>query len=313
MAFIPNTAAYSGRLCRVSFGTGEDAITLGGQNVLPFYSFDAPIPNTPKIGVEICDSMVGWDAPGLQGFYQGCDTMAQRARRAAELESVDFLCLNFASADPGGVNRAVEDCVADAVAVAEAVRLPLAVMGCRNMEKDGLLFTQLAKALRGRRALFLSARIEDYKQLADTVVLENGHILCAETADDINLAKQLNIMLKGMDVPAESIVMNIGTAAVGYGYDYVASTLDRIRLAALEQGDADLQLPIVAPVSCDTWCVKESVATEEDAPEWGDREQRGIGMEISTAVADLSCGADAVILRHPEAIRTVREFIRQLT
>lgn len=313
MAFVPNTAAYGGRICQVSFGAGENTLTLGGQNVLPFYGFDAPIPHAPKIGIEISDTVEGWDVPGLQTLYQGCGTMAQRAARAAELEGVDFLCLNFESADPAGANRSVEDCVADAVAAAQAVALPLAVMGCRNMEKDGLLLPALAKALWGRRVLFLSARIEDYKQLAQTVVLENGHVLCVETADDINLAKQLNILLGGMSVPAESTVMNIGTAAVGYGYDYVASTLDRIRLAALEQGDADLQLPIIAPISCDTWAVKESVATEQDVPEWGDRERRGIGMEVATAVADLTCGADAVILRHPEAIRTVREFIRQLT
>ena len=134
----------------------------------------------------------------------------------------------------------------------------------------------------------------------------------AETADDINLAKQLNIMLKQLNVPAESIVMNIGTAAVGYGYEYVASTLDRVRAAALAQSDTDLQMPIIAPVSTDTWGVKESTASEEDEPAWGCAEERAIDMEVATAAANLTGGADAVIMRHPAAIATIKKFITEL-
>ena len=128
----------------------------------------------------------------------------------------------------------------------------------------------------------------------------------------IPMAKQLNIMLKGLTVPASSIVMNVGTAAVGYGYEYVSSTLDRVRLAALAQSDADLQMPIIAPVSTDTWGVKESVATIEDAPEWGNQEERAIAMEVATAAADLTGGSDAVIMRHPTAVATIKQFINEL-
>ena len=134
----------------------------------------------------------------------------------------------------------------------------------------------------------------------------------AESADDINLAKQLNIMLKGLGVAPESIVMNVGTAAVGYGYEYVASTLDRVRAAALAQSDADLQMPIIAPTSTDTWGVKESVVSEEDMPEWGCQEERGIDMEVATAAANLTGGADAVVMRHPAAVATIKKFITEL-
>ena len=145
-----------------------------------------------------------------------------------------------------------------------------------------------------------------------SVALAYGQKVGAETADDINLAKQLNIMLKGLSINSENIVMNVGTAAVGYGFEYVASTLDRIRLAALAQSDADLQMPIVSPVSPDTWGVKESSATEEDEPAWGNREERAIGMEVSTAAANLVGGADAVIMRHPAAVATIKKFISEL-
>ena len=312
MAFTPKTAPYSGKINAVTLGTGDNAIVIGGQNVLPFYTFDAPIEHAPKIGVEISDAADSWTAPGLVAFYAGCSTMAERAKKAQTMEGVDFIALNFESADPNGANRSVEDCVADAKAVAEAVTLPIVILGCKNMEKDGELFSKISDALQGKNIVCMSAKNEDYKSVGASVVLAYGQKVGAETADDINLAKQLNIMLKGLSIPATSIVMNIGTAAVGYGYEYVASTLDRIRLAALAQSDADLQMPIIAPVSTDTWGVKESTASEEDEPTWGCAEERAISMEVSTAAANLTGGADAVIMRHPVAIATIKKFINEL-
>ena len=313
MAFAPKTAPYSGKINAVTLGTGDNAIVIGGQNVLPFYTFDAPIENAPKIGIEVSDLAADWNHTSLKEFYAGCTTMVDYAKKAESVEGVDFICLNFVGADPNGANRSVADCVADAKAVAEVVSKPIVVMGCKNMEKDGELLAALAEALAGKNVLFMSAKNENYKTVGAAVALANGQKLGAETADDINLAKQLNIMLKkDANVPADSIVMNIGTAAVGYGYEYVASTLDRIRLAALAQSDADLQMPIIAPVSTDTWGVKESTASEEDEPTWGCAEERAIEMEVSTAAANLTGGADAVIMRHPVAVATIKKFINEL-
>ena len=312
MAFTPKTAPFNGKINAVTLGTGDKAIVIGGQNVLPFYTFDAPVENAPKIGIEVSDLAASWDAPALKAFYEGCTTMADYAKRAETMPGADFLVLHFESADPNGANRSVADCVADAKAVADAVSMPIVIMGCKNIEKDGELFSKIAEALQGKNILVLSARSEDYKTVGASVALAYGQKVGAETADDINLAKQLNIMLKGLTVAPESIVMNIGTAAVGYGFEYVASTLDRVRLAALAQSAADLQMPIIAPVSTDTWGVKESSASEEDEPAWGSREERAIGMEVSTAAANLTGGADAVIMRHPAAVATIKKFITEL-
>ncbi len=312
MSFAPKTQPFSGKINTVTLGTGDNAVVIGGQNVLPFYTFDAPIEHAPKIGIEISDAAHEWDVPGLVDFYAGCTTMADYAKKAETMDGADFICLHFESADPNGANRPVADCVADAKAVAQVVSKPIVIMGCKNMEKDGELFSKISEALQGKNILVMSAKNEDYKTVGASVALAYGQKVGAETADDINLAKQLNIMLKGLTVPAESIVMNIGTAAVGYGYEYVASTLDRVRAAALAQSDADLQMPIIAPVSVDTWSVKESSASEEDEPAWGSREERGIHMEVSTAAADLVGGADAVIMRHPAAVATVKKFISEL-
>ena len=312
MSFVPKTAPFSGKINAVTLGTGDNAIVIGGQNVLPFYTFDAPIENAPKVGVEVSDLAAQWNWPELADFYAGCTTMADYAKKAETIEGCDFICLNFASADPNGANRSVAECVADAKAVAEVVTKPIVVMGCKNMEKDGELLPALAEALAGKNALFMAAKNENYKTVGAAVALANGQKLGAETADDINLAKQLNIMLKGLNVNPECVVMDIGTAAVGYGYEYAASTFDRIRLAALQQSDADLQMPILAAVCCDTWGVKESTATEEDEPNWGCREERAISMEVATAAADLTGGADAVVLRHPASVATIKKFITEL-
>ena len=297
MAFTPKTAPFSGKINAVTLGTGDKAIVIGGQNVMPFYTFDAAIENAPKIGIEISDLATEWDAPALKEFYAGCTTMVDFAKKAQTMPGADFLCLHFESADPNGANRSVADCVADAKAVAEATTMPIVVMGCKNIEKDGELFSKIAEALQGKNILVLSARNEDYKTVGASVALAYGQKVGAETADDINLAKQLNIMLKGLSINPENIVMNIGTAAVGYGFEYVASTL---------------QMPIMSPVSPDAWAVKESTASEEDEPEWGSREERAIGMEVSTAAANLTGGADAVIMRHPAAVATIKKFITDL-
>ena len=312
MSFEPKTAPFSGKINAVTLGTGDNAIVIGGQNVLPFYTFDAPIENAPKIGVEVSDLAASWDVAGLKEFYAGCVSMADYAKKAETVDGCDFICLNFVGADPNGANRSVADCVADAKAVAEVVSKPIVVMGCKNVEKDAELLNKVAEALAGKNVLVLSAREENYKTIGAGAGLAYGQKVGAETADDINLAKQLNIMLKGLNVKPENVVMDIGTAAVGYGYEYAASTFDRIRLAALAQGDADLQMPILAAVCNDTWGVKESTASEADEPAWGDREERAISMEVATAVADLTGGADAVVLRHPASVATVKKFINEL-
>ena len=313
MSFTPKTGAFSGKINAVTLGTGDNAIVIGGQNVLPFYTFDAPIENAPKIGIHVSDMADGWDLPGLQALYAGCATMAERAKKAEAVDGVDFICLHFESADPNGADRSVADCVADAKAVAEVCSKPIVVLGCKNLEKDGELLGAIAEALQGKNVLCMSAKQENCKMVGASVVLAGGQKVGAETADDINLAKQLNIMLKkDANVAADAIVMDIGTAAVGYGYEYAASTLDRIRLAALAQSDDDLQMPILATVALDTYGVKESTASEEDEPAWGSREERAISMEIATAAADLTGGADAVVLRHPETIATIKKFITEL-
>ena len=313
MPFVPKKQAYNAKIHEVELGVGEKAVKLGGQNVLPFHTFDAEIANAPKIGVELTDlGMAEYTMPGEQAFYEGCQTVVDMAKRAETMEGASFLCLHFEGADPNGLNKSVEECVQLAKDVADAVTMPIVIMGCKNVEKDTELFNKCAEALAGKNILVLSARDENYKTVGASAGLAYNQKVGAESAVDINLAKQLNTVMTQLGVSAQSIVMNIGSAAAGYGYEYVASTLDRVKDAALKQADGMLQMPIMTPVSSDTWGVKESVMAEADMPEWGNQEERGIEMEITTAAAVLAGGSDAVIMRHPSAIATIAKMIAAL-
>ena len=313
MSFVPKKHTYNAHINEVVLGVGDKAVTIGGQNVLAFHTFDGEITNAPKIGVELTDAgMAMCTMPGEQKFYEGCATVADMAKRASAMEGASFICLHLEGADPNGVNKSVDECVELAKSVADATDMPLVVMGCKNIEKDTELFNKIAEALAGKNILVLSARDENYKAIGAGAGLAYGQKVGAESAVDINLAKQLNTVMTQLGVSAQSIVMNIGSAAAGYGFEYVASTLDRVKDAALSQSDAMLQMPIITPVSADTWGVKEAIMPEADMPEWGSQEERGIEMEIVTAAAVLASGSDAVIMRHPEAIRTIAAMIGEL-
>lgn len=312
MPFKKTPQTFSAAIKAVEIGTGDKAITIGGENVLPLYSFDAEIANAPKIGVEILDTGFENAPAGLKAFYEGCTSMADMAKKAATIEGASFICLHFEGADPNGADRSVDECVADAKAVAEAVDLPIVIMGCKNNEKDSDLFSKCSEALQGKNILVLAAKEETYKAVGASAGLAYGQKVGAESSVDINLAKQLNVLLTQLGVKQDSIVMHVGTAAAGYGFEYVVSTMERIRLAALGQNDNTLQMPVMTPVASEAWNVKEAMASEADMPEWGDVETRGIDMEVVTASAVLAAGTNAVILRHPQSIATVSKLINAL-
>ena len=178
--------------------------------------------------------------------------MAEIAKKAAAMEGGDFVVLNLDGGDPNGVNKSTEELIAVVKEVAEAIDCPLVVEGCKNVEKDAELLPKVAEALQGRNVIVMSEKEENYKAIGAAAGLAYNQIVGAESADDINLAKQLNVVTTQLGVDAKKIVMNVGTASVGYGYEYVVSTMDRIKGAALSQNDNMLQMPIITPVSSET-------------------------------------------------------------
>ena len=313
MPFNQKLQKFNAKINTVTIGSGDKTVTIGGDSTYPFYSFDAPSENAPKIGVEISD--MGLEkivSEGIKAYYDGASTIGEMAKKAAAMEGADFVALILEGGDPNGVNKSVDELIAVVKEVADAIDAPLVVEGCKNVEKDAELLPKVAEALQGRNVLILSEKEENYKAIGAAAGLAYDQIVGAESAVDINLAKQLNVVTTQLGVNAQKIVMNIGSAAAGYGYEYVVSTMDRIKGAALSQNDNMLQMPIITPVSAETWGVKEATASEADMPEWGPEEERGIDMEVMTAAADLAAGSDAVILRHPEAVAAISRMIKAL-
>ena len=228
------------------------------------------------------------------------------------MEGADFVCLRLEGGDPNGVNKSIDELIEVVKEVAEAVTCPLVVEGCKNVEKDTELLPKVAEVLQGKNALVMSAREENYKAVGAAAGLAYNQKVGAESAVDINLAKQLNVLIGQLGVDPANVVMNVGSAAAGYGFEYVVSTMDRVKAAALSQGDAQLQMPIITPVADEAWNVKEAMASEADMPEWGSQEERGIDMEIETAAAVLASGSNAVILKHPASVAVISKLIKEL-
>lgn len=312
MPFTAKSGKFNASINTVEIGCGEKAIKIGGENVLPFYTFDAPIENAPKVGIEITDFGMEHEPECIKKYYEGCATLADMARKAASMEGVDFLSFRMEGGDPNGANKSTEELIGELKEIADAVDLPLVVCGCKNVEKDAELFSKAAEALNGKNAVILSAKEENYKTVGAAAGLAYKQIVGAESAVDINLAKQLNVLISQLGVDSKSVVMNVGSAAVGYGFEYVISTMDRVKAAALQQGDANLQMPIITPVASEAWGVKEAMASETDAPEWGSQEERGIDMEVETAMAVIAAGSNAVILKHPESIKIISGLMKEL-
>ena len=312
MPFTAKSGKFNASINTVEFGTGDKAVKIGGENVFPLYSFDAAIENAPKVGIEITDFGMEHEPQCIKKYYEGCATLADMARKAASMEGVDFLSFRMEGGDPNGANKSTEELIGELKEIADAVDLPLVVCGCKNVEKDAELFSKAAEALNGKNAVILSAKEENYKTVGAAAGLAYKQIVGAESAVDINLAKQLNVLISQLGVDSKSVVMNVGSAAVGYGFEYVISTMDRVKAAALQQGDANLQMPIITPVASEAWGVKEAMASETDAPEWGSQEERGIDMEVETAMAVIAAGSNAVILKHPESIKIISGLMKEL-
>ena len=267
MPFTAKSGKFNASINTVEFGTGDKAVKIGGENVFPLYSFDAAIENAPKVGIEITDFGMEHEPECIKKYYEGCATLADMARKAASMEGVDFLSFRMEGGDPNGANKSTEELIGELKEIADAVDLPLVVCGCKNVEKDAELFSKAAEALNGKNAVILSAKEENYKTVGAAAGLAYKQIVGAESAVDINLAKQLNVLISQLGVDSKSVVMNVGSAAVGYGFEYVISTMDRVKAAALQQGDANLQMPIITPVASEAWGVKEAMASETDAPD----------------------------------------------
>jgi acetyl-CoA decarbonylase/synthase complex subunit delta len=288
-------------------GTRAHTVVVGGEASLPFMHFETPTPNRPLVAIEIKDRRPDdWSPLLLELWGAAADNPADWAR-AAEQAGADLIVLALTLTKADGSPTKAADAVASVKAVLGATGLPLIVFGPGQAEADNDLLVAVAEATKGERIALGICEDKNYRTIVATA-MANGHLVTARTPMDVNLAKQLNILISDMGLPLDRILMDPTTGALGYGIEYGFSVMERLRLAAL-QGDSMTQLPMLVTPGFEAWKTKESKVGEGVPADWGDWLQRAINWEVMTAVTLLESGADIVVLRHPESVTRLKAVI----
>jgi len=306
---IPSQS-YLGCVQAKTIGEGAHAFTIGGDTAFPFCRFEGEMPNAPRIGIQVLDyAPEEWAEACTEPYKDVLDDPVAWALKAQNEYGADFIQLWLKSTDPNGINRSAEEAVKIARAVADAIDVPLLVWGTANVEKDAEVLSKVAEACADAHIMIGPVDEANHKQLG-AQALAHDLTLVANSPIDINLAKQLNILLNNLGVPLEKIIIDPTTGGLGYGLEYSYSVMERIRQAALAQDDQKLQCPFLCNLADEVWKCKEAkMASDENM---GDATERGITMETVTAATLLGAGAGMLVMRHPEAVRQVRRYIAEL-
>ncbi len=317
MEIVDVTEKWTNRIRTVTIGATREeggtrgkTVTVGGETTLPYLTFEGEIPNPPVIAGVVTDVVPEWPDVLKEAIGPEINNPAEWAQKCVEEFKVDLISLKLIGADPGGAARSAEDEAKTVKAVLEAVDVPLIFWGCDDEETDNLVLLECSHAAKGERCLIGSATETNYRTLG-AIGTADKHRVIAEAPVDINIAKQVNILLQDAGFSLDDVVMCQVTAALGYGFDYVYTIFERVRIAGLK-GDDLMALPQIANVGWETWKVKEAIQDEDMLPGWGKLAERGPLWEITTATGYLQAGADIVTLAHPRSIAAVREYIDEL-
>jgi len=303
---------YTGNIRSIRLGDGEKSIAVGGESCYPFYTFEGASPNLARIAMEVYDEApLDWPEVAKAPFADVMNNPVAWAKKCVEVYGAEMICLQLQSTDPNGSNRsavAASKVVSD---VAHAIDVPLIVWGTANHEKDIEVLRAVAEAVQDRHLALGPVEEGDYKKIA-AAAMAYKHIVIASSPIDINLAKQLNILMGNLGVNPNDMIMDPTVSAIGYGIEYAYSVMERIRMAALSQQDDKLQFPLICNIARETWKSKEAKVPEAEDPKLGDATKRGITLEAMSATLLLLAGADVLVMRHPEAVKLVKEMITEL-
>jgi acetyl-CoA decarbonylase/synthase complex subunit delta len=309
LAFEFFKESYTGSIKEITLGKGAKAVTVGGEACYPFYQFEGAMPNKPKIAMEIWDMEPDeWPEAALSPFKDVLSDPAAWAKKCVEEYGADMIVLQLKSTDPNGQDASAADAVASVKKVLGAVSVPLIIWGTANVEKDEEVLKKIAEECQGENLILGPVEDKNHKGIG-AAAMGFGHTVIASSPIDVNLAKQCNILLENLGMPMDRMIVDPTTGGLGYGLEYSYSVMERIRMAALAQGDDKLQLPLINNLGNEVWKSKEAKQTVEEAPLLGDPEKRPILMEAVGAVAYLMSGSNVLIMRHPESIRMVKAYI----
>ncbi len=312
MAFEFFKESYTGSIKEITLGKGDNAVTVGGEACYPFYQFEGAMPNKPKIAMEIWDMEPDeWPEAAVAPFRDVISDPAAWAKKCVEQFGAEMIVIQLKSTDPNGNNASAEDAAATVKKVLAAVKVPLIIWGTANVDKDEEVLKKIAEECQGQNLVLGPVEDKNHKGIG-AAAMGFGHTVIASSPIDVNLAKQCNILLENLGMPIDRMIIDPTTGGLGYGMEYSYSVMERIRMAALAQGDEKLQLPLINNLGNEVWKCKEAKQSAEEAPLLGDPEKRGVLMEAVGAVAYLMGGSNILIMRHPESIRLVKSYIELL-
>jgi acetyl-CoA decarbonylase/synthase, CODH/ACS complex subunit delta len=312
MAIVIPKTTYNGKVKEIKLGPDGHSVTVGGENCFPFYLFEGAMPNKPRIAMEIWDSPPDdWPQAALEPFKDVISDPVAWAKKCISDYGAEMICLQLISTDPNGMNRSAEEAAALAKKVTESINVPLIVWGTANMEKDTEVLRAIAEACQGKNLVLGPLEEKDHKKIGAAAIGYHQTVI-ASSPIDINLAKQLNILLGNLGIPDNLLVMDPTVSSIGYGIEYCYSVMERIRSAGLTQSDEKLQYPLICNISKETWKTKEVKVSEQDDPKMGDAKKRGILLEAMSALVLALAGGNILIMRHPEAIELVKGMIDEL-
>jgi acetyl-CoA decarbonylase/synthase complex subunit delta len=292
-------------------GTRSHTITLGGSTALPFHLFEGTQPHRPVIALEVFDTVSPKYPDVLREYYGDviADPAAMAKKCVAEF-GADLISVRLEGTHPEKGNRSAEEAAQVVKQVLNSVSVPLIITGHSHFEKTNEVLKKVCEVTAGENCLINYVETDNYKTIA-AACIAYGHTLVAQSPIDVNLAKQLNILLTEMNFPPQRIIMDPLTGALGYGLEYSYSIMERIRIDGLA-GDKMLAFPMLANPGYETFRVKETRAPERDYPEWGDLNARSAYWEIATSLSLLVAGAELLIMHHPQAVEVVKKKIGEL-
>ena len=293
-------------------GTRSHTVTVGGESALPFLHFEGEVPNRPVVAMEIWDMIPEEWSDCFKAYFEDVYAdPAAWAKKCVEEYKADLIQIRLKGADPDFNNNSPEDCAAVVKKVLGAVGVPLIVIGCGKPEKDNLIYPVVAEAAAGENLLLGVAELNNYKAIT-SACMANKHNIIAQSPIDLNICKQLNILIAEMStVMADKIVIDPTIAALGYGIEYSYSIMERARNGAL-QGDRMLAMPMIGNVGLEAWRTKEAITPTAEEPSWGEQEERGIMWEAGTAMSYLQAGMNMLVMRHPCAVELLKKQIDDL-
>ena len=292
-------------------GSRGHTLTVGGATCMPFHLFEGEMKNRPLVAMEVFDLVSDKYPPALRQVYgELLDNPAAMARTCVDEYGADLISVRLEGTHPEKGNRTPQQAAELVREVLDAVQVPLIVTGHSHFESNNLVMKAVAKACAGENLLLNWVEQDNYRTVAGAA-LAYGHSLVAQSPIDVNIGKQLNILLTNMDVKQGQIVMDPMTGAMGYGIEYTYSVMERIRMTGLN-GDKMLAGPMLVSPGQECANIKELKATEADFPAWGDLSKRAVMWELSSAISLLYAGADILIMYHPEAAMATKETILQL-